>query len=60
MALTKQHKQAIRDNPNIRICVMARFLNCNYDLVKLYKKYHKLNKGLQYDGCGIPREGKIT
>ena len=55
MPLTKQQKQAIRDNPNLRISTLARFLNCSYDLVKLYKKYHKLNSGHQYDGCGIPR-----
>ena len=55
MPLTKQQKQAIKDNPNLRTCVLAKFLACDYDLVKLYKKYHKLNTGLQYEGCGIPR-----
>lgn len=55
MPLTKQQKQVISDNPNLRGCVLAKFLGCDYALVKLYKKYHELNTGLQYEGCGIPK-----
>lgn len=54
MPLTEYQKKAIRDNPQLRICTIARFLNCDYDLVKLYRRYHKIQTDILYNGCGLP------
>lgn len=55
MPLTKQQIQVIKDNPQLRAVTLAKFMQCSYDCVKNYKIRHKLNTGLQYEGCGIPR-----